>query len=80
MSFLATLKMPIQVRTRSMVARTSRSPTPTPHRTSEADPMEEEPGASPSGGGRGGGGELADNVDVLVCRADWLHYLGAYQA
>ena len=22
---------------------------------------------------------LAENVDVLVCRADWLYYLGAYQ-
>ena len=22
---------------------------------------------------------LAENIDVLVCRAAWLHYLGAYQ-
>ena len=26
-----------------------------------------------------GGCGLADNLYVLVCRADWLHYLGAYQ-
>jgi len=64
-----------------MVARTSRSSTPKP--PFEADPMEEGAGPSPgSGGGEGaaGGGGLAENVDVLVCRADWLHYLGAYQA
>lgn len=30
--------------------------------------------------GDAGGCGLADNLDVMICRAEWLHYLGAYQA
>lgn len=61
----------LQVRTRSMAARTHA----TPSHTSKGQAPPVTPKATALSGGCG----LADNLDVLVCRADWLHYLGAYQ-
>ncbi len=65
----------LQVRTRSMRARESPPSSPRSHSNNDSQPMmeEEETMSSPTAC------TLAENVDVLVCRATWLHYLGAYQ-
>ena len=58
-----------------MTARESPTNSPRSHSYDDSQPMIEDdeafslpPACS-----------LAENIDVLICRAAWLHYLGAYQ-
>ena len=59
-----------------MAARSNASPATPALQMSELGPA---PPAHDSGDSPISGCGLADNLYVLVCRADWLHYLGAYQ-